>query len=69
MENVIVFIKKWGVNGCLVVGLFWMNGRLDVLEERLYDCYEKRVDHVNNTKFNNAPLLAILPSKFKIEKS
>lgn len=69
MDKTLVFIKKWGVTGCLFLGLVWMNVRLNDIESRLYDCYEKRVLHVyKDTSINNTPLLAILPTKQKIKK-
>lgn len=70
MEKALGIIKRWGVTGCLILALFWMNFRLDVLEERLYDCYEKRVLHVmQNNNIESTPLLAILPDKQKIKKA
>lgn len=38
--DVIEAVKKHGATGVMVVALVWMNNRLNVVEDRLYDCYE-----------------------------
>ena len=60
-------LKDWGVTGALVIALVWMNARIGDVEHRLYDCYEKRVMHVDNGYKTQNKLLAILPKKIKIK--
>jgi hypothetical protein len=59
-------LKDWGVTGALVIALFWMNARIGEVEHRLYDCYEKRVMHVNNGDEAAVELIATIPKEFKI---
>tara|TARA_R110000772_G_scaffold268028_1_gene393900 strand:- start:150 stop:359 length:210 start_codon:yes stop_codon:yes gene_type:complete len=69
MEKTLEIIKKWGVTGCLVVALFWMNGRLNGLETKLYDCYEKRVLKAYVDSFVDSELIAVKPKELKIKKA
>ena len=66
MAEKIEFIRKYGVNGLLVVAVVWMNNRLDKVEEKLYDCYENQIA-TTNTHEPIVPIklkcYAILPEK------
>lgn len=68
MDKALTIVKKWGVTGCLALALVWFNFRLNILEERLYDCYEKRIDHVWQPSISHTPLYAILTEKQRIRK-
>tara|TARA_R110000744_G_scaffold96503_2_gene186474 strand:+ start:2034 stop:2246 length:213 start_codon:yes stop_codon:yes gene_type:complete len=59
-------LKDWGVTGSLVIALVWMNTRIGEVEHRLYDCYEKRVMHVNNGDETTVELIATIPDELKI---
>jgi|TARA_R110002167_G_scaffold211640_1_gene416221 hypothetical protein len=59
-------LKDWGVTGALVIALVWMNTRIGEVEHRLYDCYEKRVMHVNNVEESMVELIATIPDELKI---
>lgn len=39
--DVLESIKKHGATGVMVVALVWMNNRLNFVEDRLYDCYDR----------------------------
>ena len=61
-------LKDWGVTGSLVIALVWMNTRIGEVEHRLYDCYEKRVMHVNNGDESMVELIATIPEELKIKQ-
>lgn len=67
MVHTLKILKDWGVTGGLVIALFWMNSRIGEVEYRLYDCYEKRVMHVNNGNEVPNKLLAVLPKELKMK--
>lgn len=70
MEQFFNLVKNYGVNVVLVFGLLWMNARLNSVESRLFDCYEKRVLHadINDRNDNGGRLVAVLPSEMRIRK-
>lgn len=65
METLIIFSKKYGVTGLLVVWLWWTNERLTKVEIELHKCYENTYNK-NNSRHPyaiNSKNLAILPKK------
>lgn len=69
-ESVYSLIKKHGMAGGMAVALIWFNNRLNIVEERLYDCYEDKaimrsapISDISTVKLER--LYAILPSKCK----
>jgi hypothetical protein len=42
-------LNKYGIPAGMAIAIVWFNNRLNVVEERLYDCYEQRV-------FTSAPV-------------
>ena len=67
MEQLIIFSKKYGVTGLLVVWLWWTNERLDKVENELYICYQNSYNNKNSNNETSKDNLnfAILPKKIK----
>ena len=66
METFLIYIKKYGVNGVLAVGLFWMNERLTKVEDELYKCYDNSINHqYHQENIKAEQKFAILPKKEK----
>jgi hypothetical protein len=49
MVSALEAINKYGIPAGMAIAIVWFNNRLNVVEERLYDCYEQRV-------FTSAPI-------------
>lgn len=67
MEQLIIFSKKYGVTGLLVVWLWWTNERLSKVESELHICYQNSYNRQNSDpgiKYNSQNF-AILPKKEK----
>ena len=43
-QFVLDLTKKHGISAFLIFALYWMNGRLERVEARLYDCLEERAE-------------------------
>ena len=52
MTEAYELVKKHGVNAVLFFALYWMNGRLESVEEKLYNCYDKLTIHNASTRPN-----------------
>ena len=65
MEQLIIFSKKYGVTGLLVVWLWWTNERLSKVEQELYICYQNSYNKQNSKPDLNyhAKNFAILPKR------
>lgn len=68
-------ISTYGVNAVLVIAVVWMSGRVSDVEEKLYDCFQLRIeekgrfDFSNNLKTSNfIPIrkVAVLPDELKV---
>ena len=72
MGETLAIINKWGVTAVMAIAIVWFNARLNSVEDKLYDCYEKRLVSKNiKTGYNYEVLprqVAILPNEIKIEK-
>lgn len=44
------FIKKHGINAVLFFALYWMNGRLESVEDKLFNCYDKLTIQQSHTR-------------------
>lgn len=67
MEQLLIFSKKYGVTGLLVVWLWWTNERLSKVENELHICYQNSYNKQNQQsgiKYNSQNF-AILPKKQK----
>ena len=40
--DLLKYLKDFGLIGALAGALWWMNGRLTDVEQRMYDCFEER---------------------------
>lgn len=61
------FIKKQGAMGVMAIALLWMNSRINTLEDKLYNCYDKLSNkNVTNIIEHDRPI-AIIPEKFKFK--
>jgi hypothetical protein len=59
-------VKKNGINALCFVLLFWMNSRLENVENKLYSCWEAKAIYQRNLskedKINNrVKLIAVVP--------
>lgn len=65
---IIESIKKHGVTGLLCICLWWMNGRLSDVEEKLYNCLTaSKSSNLFKHEHNHVQLFAILPDKLKVK--
>lgn len=66
MELSLESVSKLGFNAGLVVAVVWLSNRVNVIEERLYDCYEQRVltsSPLTDRKHEDKKLIfAVIPS-------
>lgn len=68
MKEVMESINKYGVLPVAVLLLFWQNRRIDIIEARLFDCFEDRIEAKINTGSLRFPFInrdqnsAILPT-------
>jgi hypothetical protein len=70
MEHITIIesVKKHGVTGLLCVCLWWMNGRLSDVEEKLYNCLTtSKVVSASKHEPKHVQLFAILPDKLKVK--
>jgi hypothetical protein len=66
--TIIESIKKHGVTGLLCLCLWWMNGRLSDVEEKLYNCLTtSKAVSASKHEPNHVQLFAILPDKLKVK--
>lgn len=71
MKEALEVLNKYGISAGMVIALIWMNSRLNLVEDRLYDCYNEQI--IRNRAFNTQdkeiklmPLqVAILPEPIK----
>ena len=72
MENIIIYLKKYGVTGLMAGAVFWLNMRLNTVEDRLYKCYDQQIDDVRrsdtSTLTKTLQLVAILPKEESIHE-
>jgi len=59
-------VKKYGINALCFLALFWMNSRLENVENKLYSCWEAKAIYQRNLskedKINNrVKLIAVVP--------
>ena len=58
-------VKKYGVNALCFLALFWMNSRLENVENKLYSCWEAKAIYQRNLSKeelrNTIKLIAIVP--------
>jgi hypothetical protein len=72
MKEIIDIGMKYGVTGFLAINLYWMNERLQNVENKLYNCYENNM--IMNSKaaddfFIKKPeILAVLPERLRVKK-
>lgn len=68
MKEMMESINKYGVLPVAVLLLFWQNRRLDIIEARLFDCFEDRIEARISTGSLRVPFInrnqhsAILPT-------
>ena len=69
-------IKDYGTLAVLVIALTWFNVRLNEVEDRLYDCFEDRINERQQYYPIQSPLtettpkpVAILPERIRIKKA
>ena len=68
-------IKDYGTLAVLAIAITWFNVRLNEVEDRLYDCFEDRINEKQQYYPIQAPLtkttpksVAILPEEIKIKR-
>jgi hypothetical protein len=72
MKEIIDIGMKYGVTGFLAINLYWMNERLQTVENKLYNCYENNM--IMNSKaaddfFIKKPaIVAVLPDRLRVKK-
>jgi hypothetical protein len=58
-------VKKYGVNAICFLALFWMNSRLETVENKLYSCWEAKAIYQRNLSKeelkHTTKLIAIVP--------
>ena len=69
-QFVLDLTKKHGISAFLIFALYWMNGRLERVEARLYDCLEERAEAkslpTNSQQYaKQYYLYAVLPKETK----
>lgn len=72
MEQALKVIKEYGISAVMGFALLYMNNRLSIVEERLYQCYEMRILNSFDVRENfEEPrrYYAILPHEIRIEKN
>ena len=60
-------IEKYGVIALMFGAILWLNARLNNVEEKLYDCMEKRAEKTTDRYIDRQINYAILPKKPKIK--
>lgn len=60
MEQALKVIKEYGISAVMGFALLYMNNRLSIVEDRLYQCYEMRI--LNS--YNQADKDFILPRRY-----
>lgn len=70
MLDAFELIKKHGVSAVMFLGLFWMNSRLENVENKLYSCWEAKAaiqrGMSKNTLHNQTIYFAILTHEVTI---
>jgi hypothetical protein len=66
-------IRKHGVNALCFMALWWMNSRLESVENKLYSCWEAKAIYQRNLskedKINNrVKLIAVVPHDIYTKK-
>lgn len=74
METALKLLKEYGINAVLAFGLLYMNHRVSNLEEKLFDCYEARINQslwANNDSqaIDNNRSYAVLVQEPKVRKT
>lgn len=67
MEQVLKLLEKYGITAAMAIVILWMNSRLTLIEEKLYQCYEMRIMNADESTKHNTKLLAILPPEIRIK--
>lgn len=74
VTDLLKYLKDAGLIGGMAAALLWMNGRLNKVETRLYDCLEERaivrsatISNKSNTLEASLELYAVKPKKIKIK--
>ena len=69
-------IKDYGTLAVLAIAITWFNVRLNEVEDRLYDCFEDRINEKQQYYPIQAPLsksfektVGILPERIRIRKN
>lgn len=74
MEQTLKLLDKYGISAALLFAVIWMNARVSDVEERLFDCYEKRVlTSMSNLdadiSTDDRKIYAVLPNEIRIRRN
>jgi hypothetical protein len=64
-------IKKHGISALCFLALWWMNARLENVEDKLYNCYDRltyKAEGLHKRHINKQHIYAILPHDVTIKK-
>lgn len=71
METSLKLLKEYGITAVMAFGLLYLNSRLNVVEDRLYQCYEARIlnsfNQLEDRPIINKRIYAILPNELRIK--
>jgi hypothetical protein len=72
-DQIFEYAKKQGWNVGFVIVILWMNSRMNVVEERLFHCYDQlNLSEIKPSERSSRIIItkqsAILPTPIKIEK-
>ena len=73
MEQALKVLKEYGITAAMGFALLYMNNRLSMVEDKLYNCYEMRILNSFSATDENIELprrvYAVLPHEIRIKNN